>query len=767
MNALIESLQKYTFRKITDPAECFGFSIVLKEILAELPPLPMQPELTPQATHFEQQLKRTQLNQIGQLLLGSFEHNCSTLNFVTLAARTLHPYQCRQVATQEAARRVVWAFDAGKISKLDYISYSFILVIATLCNQEQPDEFYDYESLKQSALEPVNQFTQQRQQVLNGLQNTLLVMKTEIGVRRNTVPHSFTYNLVQIAELLLLIKNLQPDATEELVFENICQKAVQQVSGTFQLCFDQLTESGQTVKGLWTRKSANKEKPNGPMDLIQNNAEKEEELNQIVLVVCCSGCLAFQMIQEYIEKVGQVYQLQVKVQEEQAKDQQKATDTLKQLQESGGSLYLNKTLINTQTNKVYRRFNDLTQEEQHKIKFQATDSLFDYITLKKQLGLNADQQLFEDDFSLQVQLKRTQLDIFLDKTKLRNVQRQAESMIMTSKTQDIAQLPIYVPQYIPSNNKPRLAKDSLQSNGTRKVPQVMAMEMKEYAREVQKMFFHAMHQQFQNWHMVKKALLLLLHVRAIYGGRMFGITDFQDIIKFYELEQEQPVPEVDIPVEEKMHVTQQQVVLVDANKSMTKQKTVKIETELSTQKMQKLELEVKMKVIKSRMDSLRYTNSKMRLLIDNSIVGKTHDLFLSFIRWLSTFSKVDAEQTQIKKVIELRNFCQLITNRILNGGDEFGFIPYLTDFGGIFDIMADEKQMRTFSADEVAGIIITFWVLPYNMDLYQVIKMLLKHALGCNPVLLHLLKQILGDMYIYLDAAGTDIDYATLLFNAE
>ena len=58
---------------------------------------------------------------------------------------------------------------------------------------------------------------------------------------------------------------------------------------------------------------------------------------------------------------------------------------------------------------MYRRFNALSEERQQYIKFRSTDSLHSYIMLKRQLGLQETQKLFEsteteENYALQLRL---------------------------------------------------------------------------------------------------------------------------------------------------------------------------------------------------------------------------------------------------------------------------------------------------------------------------------------------------------------------------
>lgn len=56
----------------------------------------------------------------------------------------------------------------------------------------------------------------------------------------------------------------------------------------------------------------------------------------------------------------------------------------------------------------------------------------------------------------------------------------------------------------------------------------------------------------------------------------------------------------------------------------------------------------------------------MRLLIDSSIVGVVHQMMLSFVKWQSSASKLDSVvQSESRQNISLRNFCQLVTSRMI------------------------------------------------------------------------------------------------------
>ena len=46
---------------------------------------------------------------------------------------------------------------------------------------------------------------------------------------------------------------------------------------------------------------------------------------------------------------------------------------------------------------MYKKFSDLTEQEQQQIKIRSVNSLQDYIKLKRQLGIKNDEMLFEDD----------------------------------------------------------------------------------------------------------------------------------------------------------------------------------------------------------------------------------------------------------------------------------------------------------------------------------------------------------------------------------
>ena len=92
-------------------------------------------------------------------------------------------------------------------------------------------------------------------------------------------------------------------------------------------------------------------------------------------------------------------------------------------------------------------------------------------------------------------------------------------------------------------------------------------------------------------------------------------------------------------------------------------------------------------------------------------------------------------QSENLQSISLRNFCQLVTSRMISGGSDFGFIPYLEDLCILDKLMDNEVLIRMYSADEVANIMITFWVLPYYPNLFRLFTKLIKYAVKCDTVM--------------------------------
>eukprot|EP00703_Trepomonas_sp_PC1_P000462 JAP96144.1 hypothetical protein TPC1_10619 [Trepomonas sp. PC1] len=696
-------------------------STILEQIIKLVPPLPIEPELQPGTTYSDQLASKQQLQRLSGFVMGSFPNNCQIKHFNTLASRVIAPYQTHAIAMTDTCRRVVWSFDQKRISPLDFVSFGFIIFLGSLSTNESHKQQFDYESI----LEPINSFTQSRSEQLNGLLNSILALKTEIGTRRFQQTYKQVFQLLTAAETVMQIRKMELNSTEELVFESVSQRACQVAQTLFDECFGQLEEHNANLHEMWL-------------------SQKEYESQFLLIAVCASTILI--QLQNYVDKITEVCQLQRQKEIQQQKDQKQEKEILKKLQESTQKVSANKT------QKVYRKFRDLSQQEQYEVKFRATDSLFNYILLKKNLGLSEDQKLFEDqndEFYQQKELKKTQLEQFLAfQQKLTKVKEAADSLMLSSKVDDICSLGVFTAGY--QHNQKVLVKTPMEA---KKVPQIMAVDIYTYRTEIQKTLYFAISQQFGSWTCLRKALLVLIHARACYSQRMFAIKDFFDIVGFQQPEEQQSIG---LSAEQELYKQEQL------------KKAAKMENELMKNQILKQQEQLEQKILtENKIKAQRYTVSKMRLIIDHSVIGQCHDLFSFFVRWLSSFSKqVYPDQTS-RQVVELRNFCVLVSQKFVNGGDDLNYIPYLEDFSVIFDLFSQENVMKTFTSDELVGFIVTFWAFSFNLDLFQIIKMCLKKAVGCNQVILQTLKQVLGDLYIYLDATGEELELAAALFESE
>lgn len=101
------------------------------------------------------------------------------------------------------------------------------------------------------------------------------------------------------------------------------------------------------------------------------------------------------------------------------------------------------------------------------------------------------------------------------------------------------------------------------------------------------------------------------------------------------------------------------------------------------------------------------------------------------------------------------------------GGQGLGFVPYIDGTNSFYNLLEDGSAVRTFTADEVASILICFWAMPVSFDIYPCIRMLLSRALGCNPVMRTVLSEMLHDLYVYLDIDAAELDTAQDMFYGE
>lgn len=80
--------------------------------------------------------------------------------------------------------------------------------------------------------------------------------------------------------------------------------------------------------------------------------------------------------------------------------------------------------------------------------------------------------------------------------------------------------------------------------------------------------------------------------------------------------------------------------------------------------------------------------------------------------------------------------------------------------------MNNEALLRMCSADEIANIIIAFWVLPYYPDLFKLFTRFIKYAVKCDTVLYQVLNQLAGDLYMYLDCDEQQISTGEKFFKS-
>lgn len=357
-----------------------------------------------------------------------------------------------------------------------------------------------------------------------------------------------------------------------------------------------------------------------------------------------------------------------------------------------------------------------------------------------------------------------------DDARIKQIQQQAESLLMTSKGDDIQQLRTYK-SYVKDPEKVQFVAGQKTSSQDQRLPKNMAISLEKYAGQVQNTFYHAINFAIQTWNSMRAILWVVLHCRAIYGAQMFQIRRFLDIQRYFDAnlkekfnqkqpDQKQPDPELNFSVR------MEDVVLLDSDMKTRKTKIIKIESDGKTDEMQ-IQLQQHQTEIQRLLNGLPYTSSKMRLLIDSSIIGVVHHMMMSFIRWQSSASKPEnVVLTENRQNISLRNFCQLVTLRMISGGNDFGFIPYLEDLSALDRLMDNDAMLRMCNADEIANIIITFWVLPYYPHLFKLFTRLIRYAVKCDTVLYQVLNQLAGDLYMYLDCDEQQIPAGEKFFKS-
>lgn len=175
------------------------------------------------------------LADAGTSFVANFEHNCQVRHFASACARLFNSTQVMRIVTEKTCRNLIWAFDAGKITELDVISYCYMLVLASskICDDDSISSVFTEE--KVLALSGSDSTVRER--ALKTLSSTLLVFKTEVGRRRSVYPLDIAYELVQIAELIVNIVQMEPNPTEELIFEEICQRGTIKAVQIFNLAY--------------------------------------------------------------------------------------------------------------------------------------------------------------------------------------------------------------------------------------------------------------------------------------------------------------------------------------------------------------------------------------------------------------------------------------------------------------------------------------------------------------------------------------------------
>lgn len=277
-------MKQFGAKRVTGTEDITEFSSVLECLLRVLPPLPLHPELVPEETYEDQQGLRYMLDEAGTALVANFEHNCQVKHFASVCARLFNPVQVLRVATEKTCRNLVWAFDADKITELDVISYCYMLVLASSKIGDDNSISAVFTEEKVLTLSTVDSTARER--ALKTLSSTLLVFKTEVGRRRSTYPLDIAYELIQIAELITDIVQMEPSPTEELVFEEICQRATTKAVQIFNLTYKQVTDSAKMIKQHWV--------------LMPDEYDSQDQ--QLLLTVTAAS-LPLVLIQNYIELV--------------------------------------------------------------------------------------------------------------------------------------------------------------------------------------------------------------------------------------------------------------------------------------------------------------------------------------------------------------------------------------------------------------------------------------------------------------------------------
>lgn len=235
MDEYMERIKQFGAKRVTGTEDIAELSSMLEYLQQVLPPLPLHPELVPEETYEDTPRVKEMLDEAGASLVANFEHNCQVRHFASVCARLFNSTQVLRVVTEKTCRNLVWAFDAGKITELDVISYCYMLVLASskICDETSIASVFTEE--KVLTLSSVDSTARER--ALKVLSSTLLVFKTEVGRRRSVYPLDIAYELVQIAELIIGIVQMEPNPTEELVFEEICQRATTKAVQIFNLAY--------------------------------------------------------------------------------------------------------------------------------------------------------------------------------------------------------------------------------------------------------------------------------------------------------------------------------------------------------------------------------------------------------------------------------------------------------------------------------------------------------------------------------------------------